>query len=61
MAADKNSDTVADPVIKVELVRAHWIGTDRIDPPAIIEVSLDDALRLIENGVAKRTDKLRAE
>jgi hypothetical protein len=50
-----------EKLIKVKLLRAHWIGEERINPPAELEVSLEEALRLIEAGVASRTDVLKAD
>jgi hypothetical protein len=49
------------PGIIVELKRAHWIGEDRHEPGELIEVDIDTALKLVENGVAGRTDPLKAE
>lgn len=48
-------------LIKVRLKRAHWIGDIRHNPPEELEVDFDTALRLIENGVASRTDPLKAQ
>jgi len=47
--------------IIVELKRAHWIGTERHEPGELIEVDLDTALKLCSNGVATRTDPLKAD
>lgn len=47
--------------IKVKLNRDHWVGETRIKAPAEIDVSFDEALRLIEAGVASRTDALKAD
>jgi hypothetical protein len=44
----------------VLLKRAHWLKQERHEAGEIIEVSVDRALELIENGVAGRTDPLRA-
>lgn len=54
-------DTPKEPGIIVELKRAHWIGEERHNPGELIEVDLDTALKLIELGVAGRTDPLKAE
>jgi hypothetical protein len=43
------------------LKRAHWIGTERHEPGELIEVDLDTALKLCSNGVATRTDPLKAD
>lgn len=55
--ADKKDDT---PKVIVELKRAHWIGEDRHEPGELIEVDIDTALLLTSNGVATRTDPLKA-
>ncbi len=52
--------TTTSPTVIVKLDRAHWIGTERHEPPEAIEVGLEDALRLIAAGIASRTDPLRA-
>lgn len=57
LAADPKSD---GKKVTVELKRAHWIGEDRHEPGELIEVDYDKALDLIENGVAGRTDPLKA-
>lgn len=56
MPADKKTDTVS-----ILLKRDHWIGEERHKAGEKLDVSLDDALRLIERGVAGRTDPLKAE
>lgn len=56
-ATDKKDD---GPKIVVELKRAHWIGEERHDPGELIEVDIDTALKLTSNGVATRTDPLKA-
>jgi len=63
MAKDTGDITTdaSTPSVLVKLNRAHWVGEERHNPPEEIIVSLDDALRMIELGVASRTDKLRAE
>lgn len=45
----------------VELKRAHWAGEERHNPGELLEVDIDTALTLISNGVATRTDSLKAE
>lgn len=45
----------------VELKRAHWIGEERHNPGELLEVDIDTALRLVERGVAGRTDPLKAD
>ena len=57
--ADK--DQPKESGIIVELKRAHWIGEERHEPGELIEVDLDTALRLLSNGVATRTDPLKAD
>jgi hypothetical protein len=52
-------DTKTDTVI-VELKRAHWIGEERHEAGELIEVDIDTALKLTSNGVATRTDPIRA-
>jgi len=47
--------------VKVVLKRSHWIGEERHDPPEVLSVDIDTAMRLIEKGVAGRTDPLKAE
>lgn len=37
----------------VELVRDHWIGTERQRAPKVIEVPVKEAMRLISLGIAK--------
>ena len=56
MAADKTEKKII-----VELKRAHWLGEERHEPGELLEVDLDTALRLISNGVATRTDALKAD
>lgn len=57
MAATDKSD---GKKVIVELKRAHWIGEERHEPGELLEVDFDKALELIENGVAGRTDPLKA-
>jgi len=60
--ADKTLKTDgSEPSVAVKLNRAHWIGEERHDPPEVVSVPLSEALRLIETGLASRTDPLRAE
>lgn len=40
-----------EKLIKVKLLRAHWIGEERINPPAELEVSLEEALRSLKPGL----------
>lgn len=54
-------DAPKEPGIIVVLKRAHWTGEERHEPGELLEVDLDTALRLIENGVAGRTDPLKAD
>ena len=54
-------DAPKEPGIIVELKRAHWIGEERHDPGELLEVDIDTALRLVERGVAARTDPLKAD
>jgi hypothetical protein len=56
--ADKKPD---GQTVIVELKRAHWIGEERHNPPELLEVDFDTALRLISSGVATRTDPLKAD
>lgn len=60
LAEDAPEPVPTVPMIEVQLKRSHWIGEDRHDAPERIMVTLDEALRLIENGVAGRTDPLKA-
>lgn len=48
-------------LIVVKLIRSHWIGEERHDAPEIIEVEPAEARKLIEAGVALRTDPLPGE
>jgi hypothetical protein len=44
--------------ILVEVVRAFWPAEDeRVNEGEQVEVSVDDALKLIEDGIAKRVEK----
>lgn len=44
--------------ITVEIVRAYWPDEDnRTNPGETITVEVDEALRLIEEGIAKRVEK----
>jgi hypothetical protein len=56
--ADKKPD---GHTVIIELKRAHWIGEERHNPPELLEVDFDTALRLISSGVATRTDPLKAD
>lgn len=47
--------------IPVKLNRAHWIGEDRNEIGTTIEVEPAEARRLIDAGVASRTDPLPGE
>lgn len=50
----------AGPKITVQLKRSHWVGEVRHDAPELLELDLDTALRLIEDGIAGRVDPLTA-
>lgn len=54
-------ETPAVPLVVIELKRAHWIDEVRHNPGELIEVDIDTALRLTSNGVATRTDPLKAD
>lgn len=56
--ADKKK---AVKTIPVKLNRAHWIGEERNEIGAIIDVEPAEARRLIDAGVASRTDPLPGE
>lgn len=44
--------------ILVEVVRAFWPSEDnRVNAGEQVEVSVDDALKLIEDGIVKRVEK----
>jgi hypothetical protein len=66
--AKSADDTPGVPSVMVRLLRSHWIGEERHDPPEEIIVPLDDqpdgtkgARTLLSKGVAERTDALKAE
>lgn len=43
--------------VKVELIRAYWPENDvRVDEGTQVEVEVEDAMKLIEEGAAKRVD-----
>lgn len=57
----KEEEAPKVPTVIVELKRAHWLGEERRNPGELIEVDIDTALKLVEAGVAGRTDPLKAE
>lgn len=57
----KDDTKTAPSTVIVELKRAHWIGEERHDPGELIEVDIDTALKLTSNGVATRTDPIKAD
>lgn len=52
---------MAEKKIIIELVRAHWVGEDRHEPGALLEVEPKEARRLVDAGVAARTDPIPGE
>jgi hypothetical protein len=45
--------------IAVKLTRDYWVEADvRVSAGAIIDVTVDAALKLLDSGVATRTDPL---
>ncbi|WP_167522486.1 MULTISPECIES: hypothetical protein [unclassified Mesorhizobium] len=54
---------MADKTATVKLVRAYWLedGIDRLEAGELLELPLDEARRLINAGVAERTDPLPGE
>lgn len=55
------TEKAKEKTIPVLLKRAHWVGEERHEPGEVLEVTLEEALRLIEAGVAGRTDTLKAD
>lgn len=52
---------MAEKTIQVELKRDHWVGEERHAAGSLIEVDPKEARRLIDAGVANRTDPLPGE
>lgn len=48
-------------LVAVRLVRSHWIGEYRHDAPETLEVEPAEARRLVDAGVAARTDPIPGE
>jgi len=59
----QRKDNMADKDIlaPVKLVRAHWIGEDRHEIGASLDLEPAEARRLINAGVAVRNDPLPGE
>jgi hypothetical protein len=54
---------MADKNVTVKLVRDYWIeeGIDRLKAGELVELPVDEARRLLNAGVAERTDPLPGE
>lgn len=44
---------IPEPLFAVQLVRDHWIGTERHRVPEVLELPAKEAMRLVSIGVAK--------
>lgn len=60
-AEAKAKADAAAKTVEIKLLRDHWIGEDRHSAGANIEVTTKEARRLIDAGVASRTDPLPGE
>ena len=54
---------MADKSVIVKLVRDYWVeeGIDRVKAGELVELPVDEARRLLNAGVAERTDPLPGE
>jgi len=53
---------VADTkTVKVKLNRDHWVGEDRMPAGIMLDVEPKEARRLVDAGVASRTDPIPGE